>query len=363
MPNNKTKKSALEMDVSIGGINLTAKALLAKHLAVMQKAGLTITESLEIIRDSATGKMKRTIEKILISVRSGNTLSESMARYPKVFSGIFVSSIYAGETSGTLDENLENLAEQLEKEKELITKVKGAMLYPIVVLVAAFGLGLAMSFLVLPKIIPLFEGLKTELPITTQWLIRFSHFISDHGTGLFLGIVFCAIFLIWLLKQKFVHPVTHWILLHVPILKSISRNSNLARFSRTLGMLLKSGLSIDEALDVTQKSLENYYYQRALLKVRNRISRGSTLAENLQEHHKLFPKMTAKMIMVGEQSGKLEETLFYLANFYEVEVDNSTKSLSTAIEPILLIFIGLIVGFLALSIITPIYNITGNIRG
>jgi len=363
MTKDKIKKSVLEKDISIGGINLTARALLAKHLAIMQKSGLTITESLEIIRDSTTGRMKKIIEKILVSVRSGNTLSESLARYPKVFSGIFVSSVYAGETSGTLDENLENLAEQLEKEKELVSKVKGAMLYPIVVLVAALGLGLAMSFLVLPKIVPLFEGLKTELPISTQLLIRFSHFVGEHGTGLFLGIVLSVIFLIWLIKQKFVHPVTHWLLLHIPILKSISRNSNLARFSLTLGMLLKSGLSIDEALDVTEKSLENYYYQRAVLEIRNRISHGSTLAENLQAHKNLFPKMTAKMIMVGEQSGKLEDTLFYLANFYEVEVDNSTKSLATAIEPILLIFIGLIVGFLAISIITPIYNITGNIRG
>ncbi|MBT4120417.1 MAG: type II secretion system F family protein [Candidatus Magasanikbacteria bacterium] len=363
MSKNKTKKPALGMDISIGGINPTTRALLAKHLAVMQKAGLTITESLDIIEDSATGRMKNVIRKVLASVKSGNTLSESMSRYPKVFSGIFVSSVYAGETSGTLDQNLENLAEQLEKEKELISKVKGAMLYPIVVLVAAFVLGIAMSFFVLPKIIPLFEGLKTELPITTLWLIRFSHFVSDHGTGLFLGIVAFVVFFVWLIKQKFVHPVTHLFLLHVPILKSISRNSNLARFARTLGTLLKSGLSIDEALEVTEKSLENYYYQRALLKVRKRISRGSTLSENLQAYHKLFPKMTAKMILVGEQSGKLEDTLLYLANFYEVEVDNSTKSLSTAIEPILLIFIGLVVGFLALSIITPIYNITGNIRG
>jgi len=363
MLKNKAKKSALEINISIGGTSPTAKALLAKHLAVMQKSGLTITESLEIIEDSATGRMKKVIRKVLASVKSGNTLSESMARYPKVFSGIFVSSVYAGETSGTLDQNLENLAEQLGKEKELISKVKGAMLYPIVVLVAAFILGLAMSFLVLPKIIPLFEGLKTELPVTTQLLIKFSHFIGDYGTELFFSIIAFAIFFIWLVKQKFVRPVTHWILLHVPIVKSISRNSNLARFSRTLGMLLKSGLSIDEALEVTEKSLENYYYQKSLFKIRNRISRGSTLAENLQAYHKLFPKMTIKMILVGEQSGKLEDTLLYLANFYEVEVDNSTKSLSTAIEPILLILIGLVVGFLALSIITPIYNITGNIRG
>ena len=358
----KSKKSVLNFDINIGGTSLTEKALLAKHLSVMQQAGLTVVESLSIIRESAKGKMKKIISGIIKSVESGNSLSESLGRYPKVFSGIFVSSVYAGETSGTLSENLKNLAEQLQKEKELTSKVKGAMLYPAVVLAAAFVLGIAMTFLVLPKITPLFEGLKTDLPITTQWLISFSHFINDHGGALLIGIVVSIIVLIWLVKQKFSHPVTHWITLKVPIISKIVYNTNLARFSRSLGMLLKSGLNIEEALDVTQKTLNNYYYKKALQEVGDRVSKGTKIADNLKEFEKLFPKMTTRMIMVGEESGNLEDTLMYLANFYEVEVDNSTKTLSTAIEPVLLIFIGLVVGFLALSIITPIYNITGNIK-
>jgi len=362
MPKQKNKKSFLDFEISFGGAGLTQRALLAKHLAVMQKSGLSIVESLEIIIDSAQGKMKKVLREVLRSVSAGNTLSSSLERHPKIFGGIFVSSIYAGETSGTLDENLENLATQLEKEKELSAKIKGAMLYPIVVLVAAFFLGLAMSFFVLPKIIPLFEGLKTGLPLTTRWLIAFSHFIDSHGMGLFWGIVGFVIFMSWFLKQKFVFPATHWLFLHIPIVKKISRNSNLARFSRTLGMLLKSGLTIDEALLVTERSLGNYYFKNALREVSKRVNKGTKLSDNLRQYETLFPKMVSRMVLVGEESGNLEDTLMYLANFYEVEVDNSTKSLSTAIEPILLIFIGLVVAFLALSIITPIYNITGNIR-
>jgi len=356
------KKEFLKMDLSIGGTGLTDKALLAKHLSVMQQAGLTITESLAIVEDSARGRMKHILAAVKKSVESGNSLSDSLKRFPKVFSGIFVSAVYAGETSGTLSENLKTLADQLAKEKELNAKIKGAMLYPIFILAASLVLGLTMSFLVLPKIIPLFEGLKTTLPPTTRALIAFSHFVGNHGTALFFGIVFGVIFLLWLIKQKFSHPVTHWILLNAPIIKKIVRNTNLARFSRTLGTLLKSGLNIDEALGITRTTVGNYYFQNVIEEAGERVRKGTTLAENLAEHEKLFPRMTTRMIRVGEESGNLEDTLAYLAEFYEAEVDNSTKSLSTAIEPILLLGIGLVVGFLALSIITPIYNITGNIQ-
>lgn len=362
MPVKKRKKSAMQMDISIGGTGLTAKALLAKHLAVMQKSGLTLTESLAIIEESATGRMKKIVRGIKRSVESGNSLSDSFARYPKVFPGVFVSAIYAGEASGTLPENLENLAEQMQKEKELMSKIKGAMLYPIVILIAAFALGMAMSFLVLPKIIPLFEGLKTDLPATTRGLIAFSHFVDAHGVALFWGILAFVILFTWTIRQTFSHPVTHWIALRTPIIKKIVHSANLARFSRLLGTMMKSGLNIDEALEVTRDSLGNYYYKKSLTRVSIRVGKGKKLSEGLEDYKKLYPVMVSKMVMVGEESGNLEETLEYLSHFYEVEVDNATKSLSTAIEPVLLMVIGLIVGFLALSIITPIYNITGNIR-
>lgn len=356
------RKNLLSMNISFGGTGLADKALLAKHLSVMQQSGLTITESLEIVEETSRGKMKKIVASIKKSVESGNSFAESLNRYPKVFSGIFASAVYAGETSGSLAQNLKQLSDQLEKEKELNAKIKGAMLYPIVVLIASFILGLSMSFLVLPKIIPLFEGLKTELPVTTRWLISFSHFVDNHGISLFLGIVISVIFLSWLVRQKFSRPVTHWLLLRIPVVRKIVFNTNLARFARTLGMLLKSGLHIDEALDVTRETVGNYYYKRALKTIGGGVSKGKKLADNLVLYPVLFPKMVSRMVLVGEKSGNLEDTLMYLANFYEVEVDNSTKNLSTAIEPVLLLLIGLVVGFLALSIITPIYNVTGNIR-
>lgn len=358
----KPKKSLLEFEISLKGVSLTDKALFAKHLSVMLEAGLVISEALSIIADSVKGRFKKIIRGVLQSVEAGHSLSSSFARYPKEFSGIFVSATYAGEASGTLDENFRNIAAQLEKEKELSGKIKGALLYPAVVLSATFFLGMAMSFLVLPKITPLFRGLKMELPITTRALLWFSSFMESYGLIFVVGVVGFVFFMLWLVKQKFSRPIVDSIVLHLPFVKEISHKTNLARFCRNLGTLLRSGLNIDEALEVTKDTLGNFYYSRAIGKVSQSISKGTKLSDNLREFDNLFPTMVTRMIMVGEKSGKLEDTLFYLADFYEAEVDNATKSLSTAIEPLLLIVIGFVVGFLALSIITPIYNVTGNIN-
>jgi len=362
MRKTKPKKSILEGDISIGGVSLVQKALFAKHLSVMLKSGLSLNESLSITEDSARGKFKNVIGDVLRSVESGRPLSSALATHPGVFSNLFVNATQAGEKSGTLVESFENIAEELGKENELISKIRGAMLYPSVVLVAAFGLGIVLSFIVLPKITPLFEGLKIDLPFTTRAVIWLSKLIQEHGIVLFIGIVAFIAIVFWVIRQKFSKPYTHWLLLNVPIIKNVIKNANLARFSRTLGMLLKSGVNIDEALEITKNAMGNYHYEHALAQVSKNVSMGSKLAENLSIHEKLFPILATRMIKVGEESGKFEETLFYLSDFYEAEVENSTKSLSTAVEPILLIIIGLVVGFLALSIITPIYEVTGNIR-
>jgi len=272
-----------------------------------------------------------------------------------------VSSIYAGENSGTLAENLENLAKQMNKDKELIAKIKGALLYPVTVLIATFVMGLSIAFLVLPKIVPLFEGLGTDLPLTTRWLIIFANFVEIHGIKLFFWIAGGVIAFIWLLRRRFMQPITHLVLLKIPVIKTVIKSANLARFSHTLSLLIKSGINIKDAVEISSKAMTNFYYRRVISKTAKRVGTGSTISSNLERHGNLFPKMASKMIMVGEQSGNLEDTLWYLSEHYEFELDNATKNLSNSIEPVLLIFIGLIVGFLALSIVTPIYNITGNI--
>jgi len=358
----KQKKSLFESDINIGRVSLNQKALFAKNLALMLKAGLPISEALAISSSSTKGKLRTVILKIKQSVEAGRSLSSSFAEHLNVFSGMFVNVTQAGESSGTLVENLEGISRQLKKERELISKIKGAMIYPILVLIATFILGMILSFIVLPQITPLFEGLRVDLPLSTRMLISFSHFVQDYGIYLFIGIVTFVIFFIWLIRQRFVHPYTHWLLLHVPVIKGIIINSNLARFSGTLGTLLKSGVPIDEALDITTNTLGNYYYRKALEQVARSSSKGTKLSSNLEQFSSLFPILLTKMVRVGEESGNFEETLFYLADYYEAEVDSATKILATTIEPVMLLVIGSVVAFLALSIITPIYDITSNIR-
>jgi len=360
--NSNKKKSALDFEISFGGINLADKITFAKHLAVMLKSGLTITEALEIVHGQSKGVLKKIVGKIKISVESGNSLSASLKNFPKVFSSIFVNTVYVGESSGTLDENLENLALHLKKDKELIDKIKGAMIYPIIVLILAFGLAMAISFVVLPKITPLFDGLGMDLPLTTRLLIQFSDVIQEHGKKILLGIFGGIGFFLWLIRRKFSHPITHWLILKIPIIGSISKNKNLTTFTATFGTLLKSGLHIDEAINITRDTVDNYYFNRALKNVAVKVKQGSKLSEGLEAYPAIFPSLLTSMIKIGENSGRLEEVLFYLSEYHETEVNNATKTLSTAIEPLLLIFIGLMVGGLAISIITPIYKLTGNVQ-
>lgn len=353
------KKSFLEAEFYFGRVNLTQKALFTRHLAMMLKSGLTITEALSISQDSSTGKLRKITKSILKTVRAGSSFAEALKRWPRVFSGFFIGAVYAGEISGTLVENLENVALEFEKESELNSKIKRALFYPGLILGAAFFLGLGLAFFVLPQIIPLFEGLKTKLPLSTRILIWFSHFIKENGVYLLVGIFGGILSLGWFLKRKFLKPLTHWLILKVPILKEVSRNLNLSRFSRTLAMLLKSGVNIDQALDITSETLTNWHFVKAVRKVSQDVMKGQKLSENLARFDKLFPIILIRMVKVGEESGRFEETLFYLADFYERKIDGATKTISVVLEPILLFCIGLVVLFLALSIMTPIYNISG----
>lgn len=350
----------LKREVSIGGAGLTQQVLFAKHLAVMLGAGLVLTEALPVSIESATGRLKQALAEVARAVESGAPFSQALGDHPHIFPALLINAVYAGERSGNLATNLAAAARALEKERALIAKVKGALIYPATVLAAALLLGLGLAFFVLPKITPLFRGLNISLPWTTRALISFADLVDQHGLLLFLTIFGGLALIIILARQRFSRPVTHWLLLNLPGLKSIVRQTNLARFAGAMGLLLKSGVTVNEALDITERTLSNYYYARAVHQVVTGVSQGTKLADNLANFPALFPPLLTRLVRVGEVSGKFEDTFFYLADFYESEVDTATKSLSTSLEPILLLVIGLIVAGLALSIITPIYQITGN---
>lgn len=354
-------KKKIDLNLSFFRVSVLEKALFAKHLSVMLQAGLTLPDALEVSYEQAKGKFKRILNKVRQDVSKGQPLADAISNFPDVFNFLFVSMVKTGEISGTLDANLKNLADQLEKDLNLRRKVSAAMTYPIFVLSAAIILGFGMAIYVLPKMTNLFKSLDTELPPTTKALIAIADIFQNYGAFIVLGTIVFIIFFLWLVRKNFVHPITHAIILKIPLVSKISHNINLARFNRNLGLLLESGLTIDKALEITRDSLSNYYYKQKVDDALKVVMQGKPLTDALAESEDLFPAIATKMINVGEKTGSLESNLSYLAEYYEAEVDNLTKNLATILEPVLLLIIGFFVAGLALAVISPIYQITSGI--
>ncbi len=341
------------------------RMLLAKHLATMVKAGIPIDEALDILREEASSKRTRKVlEAVLARVNGGESLAESLSAFPAFFPNLFVHMVRVGEESGTLEENLQYLAMQLEHDYETIQKVKSAAAYPLIVLVLAFFMGGAMSFLILPKLIPLFLSLGQDLPWPTRLVLFTSKFMVSYGAYFFPSVVVVFFAIRAALHSAPIRPFWHQVLLRIPVIGKLVTNVNLARSTRTLGILLKSGLPIVESLTITKETIGNEVYRSLFLRAATDVELGVALSEAMKKEvssKRILPTIVPRMINVGERTGTLDESLLSLADFYEKEVDNSAKTLSTALEPMLIIGIGAAVGLIALSIIMPIYQLTGSV--
>lgn len=354
----------LSRGLSWGRVSATEKLLFIKHLLAMTKAGISLVEALEVISEqTASKKFKKIVLDLKEGIIAGQRLSFVLAKYQKIFNPLFINIIKVGEESGTLQENLEYLASDLENRLDLQRKIKSAALYPMIIIGATFGLGLILAYFVLPKITRLFKTLKFELPLTTKILLKVAAVMDQYGTiilgGVILGIILGKI----ILTSKPVRPIWHWLILKFPLIGKITRNYNLALISRTFSILLKSGLPVDYALNITADTISNYIYRKKLKSSISLVQKGEKISEILarvkqSKHKPFFPLLATKMINVGETTGQLQDSLEYLAKYYEKEVDLATKNLSNIIEPILLLAVGLIVAFIAISIITPIYQVT-----
>jgi len=346
-------------------IPMVEKVLFTRHLAIMVKTGIPITEALDtLMEQTKSGLFKRTIRSMLTDVQNGKPLGTAMQKHPYVFSPLEISLVEIGEEAGVLEENLHFLTTQLEKELSLKKKVQGALIYPAIVFSLTFFMSMGIAIFILPRVIDLFSGLNVELPITTRILLYIANLLQDHGFIILIGGILLVVLtgFAWRLKQ--VKPVTHRVLLHTPIIGTFIRNVQLARLSRSLGTLIKSGVPINRSIDITARTLTNVVYQKSLYVATKSISAGNSLTGSIGAFSpNLYPVITIKMIQVGEKSGRLDETLLYLADFYEEEVENMSKNLTTLLEPALLIFLGVVVAFVALAIIGPIYSLTGSISG
>lgn len=331
---------------------------MTENLSVMLEAGLTVSEALEVLAKQTGGRLKRILMRVYEQVQSGERLGDALASQEKVFGALFISAVRVGEGSGTLAKNLTHMAHQMERDLEVRRNVQGAMLYPGIIIVSTVILGLALATFVLPQMTSVFRSLDVELPWTTRLLIWTAETFQTHGAVLTPSILAGMIALVVLLRQRFLRPLVHRVSLHLPFLGRFIHELNRARFCRSLGTMLQSGVPIQEAIGIAASAMPNWVYKRSLQNIRTLIESGESFADIVGRYPALYPAMIERMIAVGERSGGLADSLLYLARFYEQKVAVKAKSISTIIEPLLLIVIGSVVGFVAVSIFTPIYSVT-----
>lgn len=333
------------------------KLFFSKYLSVLLDSGMAIDQAITVLQERSKGPLGKVLKRLNGVVKNGEALSEGMKLYPWIFDPVYLNLVRAGEKSGTLVKNLQNITAHIEKDVAMKRKIVGAMAYPSVVLVAAIGIALAIILFVLPNIAGLFESLNAELPLPTRILLWISSAFDSHGILILIISIVSVIAIFVLRSLSFVKPFTHLLLLRVPILGNLSRKINLARMTQLMGTMMKNGITIDEALKITQEVLSNVRYKKMFKQARAEVSEGTSLYVALKKYPLLVPPIALHIINVGEKTGALDGLLIYLAGFYEQEVDDLMSSITNLIEPILILSIGLLVGGLALAILTPIYSV------
>jgi len=343
-------------------VSLAEKMIFARHLSTMIRAGLSLDRGLQILAaQTKNSRFRKILTAVETSVRGGQSFSESLAKYPDVFSDLFVSMIKIAEASGNLEGILNNLAVHMEKDHELRSKVRGAMVYPSVIVSVMVGIGILMMTMVVPKLASTFEELGVELPWTTNMVIKTSQFLSSHFIwGLVLLILF-IFFLRIIIKTSGGKKFCDFFILSFPLFSQLSKKINSARFSRNLSSLVDAGVPIMTALQITAQTISNSFFRDSLVFASSQIQKGDPFSKILQGYGDLYPVIVIQMIEVGETTGSLSEILRNLADFYEEEVNTITKNLSSIIEPVLMVIIGVVVGFFAISMIQPLYSIMDQI--
>src|SRR5579872_314315 len=336
--------------------------LFSRQLATLFGAQVPILQSLRILQDQiSNGRLKEIISRIVNDVESDDSLSLSISRHPHVFGNVYVNVVHAGELSGSLDLSLNYLADQIEKDYDLNSKVRGAMVYPAFVLGALILVGTLMFLFILPKLTDVLIEQGGQLPIITVWLIAFTKFFQVYWWGIFL-----AAFIIYLAIRIYINTdggryVWDRLKIHTPIFGDIFRKVYLARFSRNLSTLIVGGIPIIRALEITSELVNNVIYRDIIIDAANKLSSGKTISSSFEGYEEI-PKVVTQMIQVGEQSATLTGILQKLALFYEKEVDGKIGNLTTLIEPIIILVLGLAVGILVAGILLPIYNLASSIQ-
>lgn len=331
-----------------------------RQLSTMITAGLTLPNSLLILqKQTQHQRFSEIIADILRNVESGVSLAASMERHPKVFGQIYVNLVRAGESAGVLDNILNRLADNLEKDREFRAKTRGAMVYPAIVLVAMFGVIFLMMIVVIPKLTELFTEMGAQLPLPTKILIALSTFCAKFSWLIIISLVGLVVFLRRTINTKRGREIYDQAILKLPIIGSLRRNTILAEFTRTFGLLVGAGIPILEALKIVSAAVGNTVIEKVLQKAAFAAERGQPLAAPFAAA-KEFPPILGQMVKTGEETGKLDEVMGNVSLYFESEAEHAVNNLTTALEPIILIILAAMVTFLIISIILPIYSLTSS---
>ncbi len=355
-------KKAPEIQIKIGtGVKRVDVSRFTRQFATMIGAGLPMVQCLEILTAQMENKeLVKVVAQVKEAVQGGSTLSEAMARHPKIFDQLYTNMVEAGEIGGALDAILVRLAVYREKADKLVRKVKGAMIYPSVIVVVAAAVTIGMLTFIVPVFANMFSGLKAELPTPTQVVLQISNFLKANFLYLFFGTLGLVGAFLWWKRTPTGALTADKMLLAMPVLGNLARKSAIARFTRTLGTLLASGVSILEALEITAKTAGNLVIANAINKSVMAIAEGDTITGPLKESG-VFPPMVTQMISVGEKTGGLDEMLNKIADFYDEEVDDAVAALTSVIEPIIIVFMGVIIGGILIAMYLPMFDIIGKI--
>ncbi len=358
----KAGAALAKYNISFGGVKFADKITFAKNLAAMIDAGLAVSRAIAVMeRQTRQKKFKEILHNLGERVQKGESLSDALAKHPETFSSLFVSMVHAGEESGKLGESLRVVADQMDRTYALKRKVRGAMMYPGIIISVMILIGVLMLIFVVPTLTATFSELNVELPASTRFIIAVSNFLKGSPFLFLGGLVLAICAAIGIARTKSGKRVFEWLAIRLPVIGNLVKQSNTARMARTFSSLLSSGVEVVSALTITGDVVQNSYYKEVFVEGEAEIQKGAQLSSVFGKHEKLFPPMVGEMISVGEETGKLPNMLMQIATFFEAEVEQRTKDMSTIIEPILMVVIGVAVGFFAISMIMPIYSISSGL--
>ncbi len=359
----KEKRTSLFTLLSqrLQGVSEKEKTVFTRQLATMVSAGLPLARALDILANQTPNpRFQEILSASLRDVQAGASLSSSLEKHEGIFSRVYLSLIRAGEASGALDRILLRLAENQEKQREFIGRTRGALIYPAIVVIGMGGVFVMMMTFVIPKLMDMYKDLGADLPLPTKIMIGISRMFTDFWWAMLL-VAGAAAFGGWRFSQT--DQGRHFLarlILRLPIMGPISTQSQLAEMTRTLSLLISSGVPILTALDISKGAVGNILYLEALERAAVSVEKGAPLSTTLK-NDPLFPTSMGQMVEVGEETGKVDEVLANISKFFESEVDQQVKNLSTALEPIIMVLLGVMVGFLILSVILPIYSLTSQL--